>query len=635
MVWPNNSDVMPQVSSPYGPREGGYSSFHEGVDFINYSDIVAVLAGGITWAAFYNSAAGNAVCFKPDGFGGAVEIKHFHIAGWDVSKGQRVEQRKKVATMGSTGNATGKCDHFEIRVNGNRTDPIAWMNAHGGGVIQPTQRQVASTASSNGRGDPSTTNPPVGDPLAPNTVGNFNGWIHGQSVEGNDVWFQGTSGRWFWSGGFVGGPNTAGLADLNPTTPSIQPHQRQVVATASANGRQAPTSESSLIGDPLAPGTIGDFDGWARGQNVEGNDTWFHGAHSDRWFWSGGFTDHGVHDLADMNTAPEPTPTTRTAAADGAKVRSEPTTAAAQTGFIEADNQIVATGWAHAQDVSGNDVWFRHAAGWSWSGGFTSTSTSGIPEVSVDPGPDPEPANPLNPLRLKSYTPVYPRAIIALEAPLGFTNCQNPVERASRKVKGSGASAVPTSGVIDRLIVHWAWPPGDDTTLFSTCNSGGSCPTQYIFTDATSREFIRPGAKPASTGKDWNWRSWAVEIEPINDGTNPDVPPITDAQIDELIEQIVFLAECNDIGQVDGAPVSFTIDAEHVITDRDTRQTECPGDYLYGKMPEIIDEALRRYEERHPQIPPADQVLVSRATLAAWRHDAQEFVADIDGLLGE
>jgi hypothetical protein len=458
--------------------------------------------------------------------------------------------------MGSTGNATGPCDHFEIRVNGNRTDPIAWMNAHGAGALLGTQRQVVSTASANGRAEPSSKSALAGEPLAPNTVGNFTGWIHGESVEGNDVWFLGTSGRWFWSGGFVGGPNTAGLADMNPQTPTIGPTQRQVVATASSNGRAQPTSQAALVGDPLAPNTVANFDGWARGEKVEGNDTWFHGAFSDRWFWSGGYTDHGIHDLADMNSVtPEP--------------------------------------------------------------------------------PDPEPANPLNPLGLKSYTPVYPRAIIGLEAPLGFTDCQNPVERASRKVKGSGSSAVPTSGVIDRFIVHWAWPPGDDTRYFSECNSGDSCPTIYLYTDATAREFIRPGAKPASTGKDWNWRSIAWEIEPINDGTNPNVPPITDAQIEELIEGIVWLAECNDVGQVDGAPVSFTIDAEHVITDRETRQTECPGDYLHGKMPYIIDEALRRYEERNPQTPPAGQVLVPRTTLEAWRKAAETFATDVTTLLGE
>lgn len=636
MVWPNGLDTMPTVSSPYGPRQGGHSSFHEGVDFIGYRDIKAVLPGTVTWAAHYNAAAGNAVCYKPDGHGGAVEIKHFHVASWNVAKGARLAPRDKVANMGQTGNATGDCDHYEIRVNGNRVDPIAWTNANAAGALQPTQRQVVSNSTSNGRAEPTSQSALVGEPLAPNTVGNFVGWIRGENVQGNNVWFLGNSGRWFWSGGFVGGPNTAGLTDMNPTTPSLQPNQRQVVGSASSNGRAKPTSQAALVGEPLAPNTVGTFDGWARGENVEGNDTWFHGALSDRWFWSGGYTDRGIHDLVDMNAAPEPSPTTRTTVPDGAKVRSAPSTAAAQTGFVEGGNEIAVTGWAHAEMVSGNDVWYRHAAGWSWSGGFTSTSTDGIPEVDGGPTPEPEPANPLNPLRLRSYTPTYPRAIIGLEAPLGFENCDVNGNRASRKTKGNPPVAV--SGVVDRFILHWAWPPGDDTTLFSQCNSGGSAPSIYVFTDATPREFIRFGAKPASTGKDWNWRSWAWEIEPINDGNNPLVPPITDAQIDEIIEGIVWLAEQNDIGQVDGTPVSFTIDAEHVITDRDTRATECPGDYLYGKVPWIIDEARRRYEERHPDVPPTpdpDYVPVHRDTLKAWRRDAQEFISDVDSLLGE
>ena len=68
-LWPNNTNSQPKVSSPYGPRSGGYSSFHEGVDFVGYSNIVAVLAGLVTWAGPYNAAAGDAGCYKPDAVG--------------------------------------------------------------------------------------------------------------------------------------------------------------------------------------------------------------------------------------------------------------------------------------------------------------------------------------------------------------------------------------------------------------------------------------------------------------------------------------------------------------------------------------------------------------------------------------
>lgn len=133
-AWPNGSNTMPRVSSAYGPRPGvGYSNFHEGVDLADYKDIYSVLPGVVSWAGYFNSNAGHAVCYRPDGFGNRVEILHFHAEAGSpvVSKGQRIGGGQKLARMGQTGNATGPCDHFEIRVDGKHVDPIAWMIANG------------------------------------------------------------------------------------------------------------------------------------------------------------------------------------------------------------------------------------------------------------------------------------------------------------------------------------------------------------------------------------------------------------------------------------------------------------------------------------------------------------------------
>lgn len=63
---------------------------------------------------------------------------------------------------------------------------------------------------------------PEGESLAPSTVGNFRGWVRGESVEGIDVWFVGTSGDYFWAGGFTS-QSTEGLTDLNTSTPPVTP----------------------------------------------------------------------------------------------------------------------------------------------------------------------------------------------------------------------------------------------------------------------------------------------------------------------------------------------------------------------------------------------------------------------------
>lgn len=85
------------------------------------------------------------------------------------------------------------------------------------GTISATQRVAAALV--NRRKSPDTKSAPLANPLTKGTVGNFNGWRHGQSVQGNDVWFRGISGNWFWSGGFTS-KSTKGLKDLNPAKTS-------------------------------------------------------------------------------------------------------------------------------------------------------------------------------------------------------------------------------------------------------------------------------------------------------------------------------------------------------------------------------------------------------------------------------
>lgn len=138
------------------------------------------------------------------------------------------------------------------------------------------------------------------DFLEPNVVGTFNGWIHGEKVEGNDIWFRGAnSGYWSWSGGFTD-KGTHDLEDLNQSQPA--PNQRKAGPNG-ANQRLEPDDQST-VKSTIGPGVIGTFDGWLNADPVSGNDVWFRGATSGWWSWSGGFTDTGTHDLEDLNEDP-------------------------------------------------------------------------------------------------------------------------------------------------------------------------------------------------------------------------------------------------------------------------------------------------------------------------------------------
>lgn len=75
--------------------------------------------------------------------------------------------------------------------------------------VTPNQRTTGPNGA-NQRPAPTTASPIV-DFLDPGVVGTFDGWTHGENVQGNDVWFRGAfSGWWSWSGGFT----DAGVHDL-------------------------------------------------------------------------------------------------------------------------------------------------------------------------------------------------------------------------------------------------------------------------------------------------------------------------------------------------------------------------------------------------------------------------------------
>lgn len=202
------------------------------------------------------------------------------------------------------------------------------------------------------------------------------------------------------------------------------------------------------------------------------------------------------------------------------------------------------------------------------------------------------PTDPENPRGLVQYDPVYDRAVSGLEVPLGFEDCTRPTARASRATAGSDHHAV--TPIIDRFVIHHTGTTSDQLDFFSRCNKRSSAPTFYLRHDGSVIELVRPGSKPASTGADWNWRSVAVET--LNHTGAPEYA-VTAAQLEELAQLIAWLATF-DGKLLDGIPVSFTIDREHVITHRETWSgTICPGPYLQARLDDIVARAQQIFDE--------------------------------------
>lgn len=92
-----------------------------------------------------------------------------------------------------------------------------------------------------------------------------------------------------------------------PPVESLAANQRKV-STDKMNYRLAPNT-SAKISKVFDPGDVLDLKGFVHGETVDSNDVWFVGAYTGGYVWSGGFTDTGTHDLADLTpTKPLPTP---------------------------------------------------------------------------------------------------------------------------------------------------------------------------------------------------------------------------------------------------------------------------------------------------------------------------------------
>lgn len=128
MRYPNNSTTPPKVSSPFGPRDPsvGISSQHNGADLVGFTKVHAVAAGRVTFAGWMNDAAGYTVVLD---HGAGITSLYMHNKSHTVTKGQHVAEGDQVAVMGMTGNASGPCNHLEIRVQGRSVDPMPYIAA--------------------------------------------------------------------------------------------------------------------------------------------------------------------------------------------------------------------------------------------------------------------------------------------------------------------------------------------------------------------------------------------------------------------------------------------------------------------------------------------------------------------------
>lgn len=184
-------------------------------------------------------------------------------------------------------------------------DYIGWS---GGGALEGNQRRAGSNGV-RARRAPSTSAEVVdGSFLAEGEVGTFAGYVTGENVDGENRWAKGAfSGLFFWLGGLTP-QGVDGLPLLDAPKPTLRADQRQADADG-VKGRQAPNTAAAQVGF-LDPNDVGDFNGWAHGQSVDGEDRWLRGAYSGAWFWLGGLSPRTVDGLTEVKPGTTPPVTT-------------------------------------------------------------------------------------------------------------------------------------------------------------------------------------------------------------------------------------------------------------------------------------------------------------------------------------
>ena len=117
--WP----MQGPLNSGYGPRSDG---FHYGIDIgaPEGTPFYAVAAGTVTYAG-WRGAYG--IMVEVDhGYG--YRSRYGHASGVAVATGQRVSQGEELGYVGLTGNTTGPHLHFELYCNGEKVNPLDYLN---------------------------------------------------------------------------------------------------------------------------------------------------------------------------------------------------------------------------------------------------------------------------------------------------------------------------------------------------------------------------------------------------------------------------------------------------------------------------------------------------------------------------
>lgn len=157
--------------------------------------------------------------------------------------------------------------------------------------------------------------------------------------------------------------------------PSNQPTRgNQRLAGKSNVNQRSQANPDAPITRVIAANTLEEFQGYVRGVSFEGNNIWYKDIHG--YAWSGGFTNSSTTGLSDVT--PQLRATQRLVGPDNNNQRLLPNTQSTVVRVIAANTTEEYNGFVYGEFVQGNNIWYKDSQGYTWSGGFTDSSTTGF-----------------------------------------------------------------------------------------------------------------------------------------------------------------------------------------------------------------------------------------------------------------
>lgn len=116
-----------RITSYYGMRDG---RLHGGTDFGNWEgDKIKVVGDGTVIYVGYEAGGYGNVVYVDHGDG--VETRYAHASEVPVSVGDKVSKGDTIILSGNTGGSTGPHLHFEVLIDGEKVDSLAWLEDKG------------------------------------------------------------------------------------------------------------------------------------------------------------------------------------------------------------------------------------------------------------------------------------------------------------------------------------------------------------------------------------------------------------------------------------------------------------------------------------------------------------------------